>query len=183
VNNDVFPACASRNVFGFQPEDWIYWRNQPANPLKDSLIVAHLGTGSSSNLFRCPADKDDSFRIARNTDGVGIYPFSYSMTSIDVDRGITSVKQGTVWHPYKFSQIKNPARKFVLAEEQSVTVGPDCSDPNGEIIVDGRYVPGVGNDVLTSRHEKKADVGFCDGHVESVKWQFGNDTANSDPAL
>src|SRR5260221_6781750 len=43
-NNDVFPACASRNTYGFQVLDWIYWRNNlPAYPLKDSLIVAHLG--------------------------------------------------------------------------------------------------------------------------------------------
>src|SRR5688572_1708822 len=25
-NNDTFFACASRNSFGYQPEDWIYWR-------------------------------------------------------------------------------------------------------------------------------------------------------------
>src|SRR5258706_14447758 len=36
-NNDVFPACASRNTYGFQVLDWIYWRNNlPAYPLKDS---------------------------------------------------------------------------------------------------------------------------------------------------
>ena len=183
VSNDVFPACGSRNTFGFQAEDWIYWRNQPAYPLKNSLIVAHLGTGSTSNLFRCPADKDDRDRIASNTDGNGIYPFSYSMTSYDIDRGITSVKQGTVWHPFKFTQIKNPAKKIVLAEEQSMLSGPECSDPTGDVINDGRYVPGGGNDELTSRHVRKADVGFCDGHVETVKWQFGDDTANSDPNL
>src|ERR1051326_7703989 len=28
-NNGVFPACASRNTYGFQVEDWIYWRPPP----------------------------------------------------------------------------------------------------------------------------------------------------------
>src|SRR6266536_4774419 len=42
-NNDVFPACASRNTYGFHVEDWIYWRNNlPAYPLKNSLIIFYL---------------------------------------------------------------------------------------------------------------------------------------------
>src|SRR5437762_1717324 len=63
-NNNVFPACASRNTFGFQVEDWIYWRtNMPAYPIEKSPIVAPLGSGgASSNTFRCPADRDNSAR-------------------------------------------------------------------------------------------------------------------------
>src|ERR1043166_4226946 len=39
-NNHVFPACASRNTYGFHVEDWIYWRTTlPAYPLKNSLII------------------------------------------------------------------------------------------------------------------------------------------------
>ena len=48
------------------------------------------------------------------------------------------------------------------------------------VVVDGRYVPG-GSDTLTSRHNKRADVGFADGHVENVKWQFGDNLNNTDP--
>src|SRR5687767_9892431 len=44
-NNDTFFACASRNSFNFQPEDWIYWRtNRATHPLENSPIVRHLGT-------------------------------------------------------------------------------------------------------------------------------------------
>src|SRR2546428_93418 len=40
-NNNVFAACASRNTYGFQVEDWIYWRtNMPAYPIEKSPIVA-----------------------------------------------------------------------------------------------------------------------------------------------
>jgi len=188
--NEVYPACASRNTFGFQVEDWIYWRpNQPAYPLKNSLIVATLGTGSADKLFRCPADKDDTWR---NSDyPTDPYNYSYTMTSYDVDRGITSVRDGAGWHPYKFTKIKNPARKIVIAEEQSVLSGPECSvsrsvNPNAGIVNDGRWVPALdlnGGDYITSRHNKRGDVGFGDGHVQSVPWQFGMDQKNSDPAL
>jgi prepilin-type N-terminal cleavage/methylation domain-containing protein len=109
-NNDVFPACGSRTTFGFQVEDWIYWRaNQPAYPLKNSLIIAYLGTGSSGTLLRCPCDKDDTWRISITTPD--IYAYSYTMTSYDVDRGITSVRDGAGWHPYKFTKIKNFRRR------------------------------------------------------------------------
>jgi prepilin-type N-terminal cleavage/methylation domain-containing protein/prepilin-type processing-associated H-X9-DG protein len=182
-NNDVFPACASRNTYGFQPEDWIYWRpTLPAYPLKSSLIVWYLGTGSSTNLFRCPCDKDDSDRVALAPD---IYSFSYTLNSYgDPGQGLTSVRempQGTgVWHPYKYTQIKNPARKYMICEEQTVLHGPECSDPNINILNDGRMTFG---DVLTSRHNKRADIGFADGHVAPVKWQTAQDVSNFDPSL
>jgi prepilin-type processing-associated H-X9-DG protein len=110
--------------------------------------------------------------------------FSYSMTSLDdPNGGITSVRELPSltgrWHPYKQSAIKNPAKKLMIAEEQTVIRGPDCSDPNRDILVDGRYV--AGGDVLTSRHNKKANAGFADGHAQNVKWQFGDDLNNTDP--
>src|SRR6266704_657385 len=87
-NNDVFAACASRNTYGWHVEDWIYWRTtQPAYPIQKSPIVAPLGSGlTSSNTFRCPLDRDDSFRKAEQNDGVnGPYYYSYSMTSYDLN--------------------------------------------------------------------------------------------------
>jgi prepilin-type processing-associated H-X9-DG protein len=36
-------------------------------------------------------------------------------------------------------------------------------------------------DILTSRHNKRADIGFADGHVQAVKWQFYQDPANFRP--
>jgi len=99
----------------------------------------------------------------------------------DPNGGITSVRElSGRWHPYKQSAIKNPAKKLMIAEEQTVIRGPDCSDPNRDILVDGRYV--AGGDVLTSRHNKKANAGFADGHAQNVKWQFGDDPNNTDPA-
>jgi prepilin-type N-terminal cleavage/methylation domain-containing protein/prepilin-type processing-associated H-X9-DG protein len=180
-NNDVFFACASRNTYGFQVEDWIYWRpTLPAYPVKNSLVVSYLGTGWSTNpaVLRCPCDKDDSDRLALAPD---IYNFSYTLDSYgDPGQGITSVRDtGGIWHPYKSTQIKNPSQKYLICEEQSVLRGPECSDPTINILNDGRMTTG---DVLTSRHNKRADIGFADGHVAPVKWQTYQDLNNFDPS-
>ena len=127
-NNNVFPACASRNTYGFQIEDWIYWRtNMPVYPIEKSPIVAPLGSGgSSSNTFRCPADRDNTYRqlAAQSDPGNGAYNYSYSMLSLGLNgsasKGDTSIRDGGGWHPFKSTQIVNPAKKLVIAEEQSV---------------------------------------------------------------
>src|SRR5882762_4789902 len=162
-NNNTFAACASRTVYGFHVEDWIWWRaNMPAYPVWKSSIVAPLGSGMmTSNVFRCPIDRDDSDRIARTGGDPGPYYFSYTMTSYDlannVSRGITSiVDTGNGLHPFKSTSIKNPAAKIMFAEEQSsLSLKGEVSDPNGEILNDGRWVAD-GGDRLTSRHGKKA---------------------------
>jgi len=192
-NNNTFAACASRSTYGFHQEDWIWWRaNNPAYRVWNSAIVVPLGSGMmTSNIFRCPVDRDDTDRIAltgpANSDP-GPYYYSYSMTSYDLNgnasRGMSSiVDTGNGLHPFKSTGIKNPAAKIMFAEEQSsVHVKGEVSDPNGDIINDGRWVPD-GQDRLTSRHGRKANVGWADGHVSLVDWKFGQDTHNSDPAL
>jgi prepilin-type N-terminal cleavage/methylation domain-containing protein/prepilin-type processing-associated H-X9-DG protein len=191
--NNTYAACASRSTYGFHVEDWIYWRaSNPAYPVWKSAIAIPLGSGmTTSNMFRCPVDRDDSDRIAltgpANSDP-GPYYYSYSMTSYDlngsVSRGISSiVDTGNGLHPFKATSIKNPAAKILFAEEQSsLTLKGEVSDPAGDIINDGRWVPN-GQDRLTSRHGKKANVGWCDGHVSLVTWQFATNTINSQPDL
>jgi prepilin-type N-terminal cleavage/methylation domain-containing protein/prepilin-type processing-associated H-X9-DG protein len=191
-NLNVAPGCASRNTYGFHLDDWIYWRtNQPAYPIQNSPIVAPLGSGMSSNVFRCPGDKDDSQRKrdAVSDPANGAYNYSYSMTSYDLDgagrcRGVTSIRDtGNVWHPYRITQMVNPAKKFVLIEEQTVLSGPECADPTGGPINDGRWTGYNGSDRITGRHNKRGDIGFGDGHVQSVRWQEGLKQENSDPAF
>jgi hypothetical protein len=179
----VFPGTASRNTYGFHVEDWIYWRiNVAAYPIEKSPIVVPLGS-ASSNLFRCPVDRDDRDRLAIS-DGNGPYFYSYSMTSYDLNngqnRGMASINNGS-WYPFKATAIRNPARKIMLAEEQSALRGTEVSDPTGGIINDGRWV-GT-SDVLTSRHARKACIAFADSHVLAVPWKFGQDAANSRPDL
>jgi prepilin-type N-terminal cleavage/methylation domain-containing protein/prepilin-type processing-associated H-X9-DG protein len=183
-NNSVFPGTGSRSTYGFHVEDWIYWRTTlPAYPVQNSPIAAQVGS-LTSNLFRCPLDRDNKERLA-SADGNGPYLYSYTMTSYDLlngaNRGMASINDGTRFYSFKANSIKNPAAKIVLAEEQSSYLANEVSDPTANIINDGRWIPT--GDVLTSRHNKRADVGFVDGHVTAVRWQFGRDTINSDPAL
>jgi prepilin-type N-terminal cleavage/methylation domain-containing protein/prepilin-type processing-associated H-X9-DG protein len=183
-NNNVYPGAASRNTYGFRVDDWIYWRlNQPAYPVEKSPIVVYTAS-ASSNLFRCPVDKDDRDRIAI-ADGNGPYIYSYSMNSYGLGNnnqnlGMTSINDGS-WHPFNTANVKNPARKILLAEEQSSLRGEEVSDPAVNVINDGRWVPT--GDVITSRHNKRGDVGWADGHVTAIPWKAAMDTNNSLPSL
>lgn len=193
-NNNIFPGCASRNTFGFQRDDWIWWRtSQPMYPVQNSPIVAPLGSGlTSSNIFRCPLDRDDSYRNSPAYTGPpgsnpGPYYYSYSMTSYDLTNGqcvgMTSIRDAAgIWHAFKSTNINKPASKIMIVEEQSSLKPGEVSDPTGEIINDGRWVA-TGDDRLTSRHGKKGDVIWADSHVSGVNWKFAMDPINSRPDL
>ena len=71
ISGMSIPPAASRNTFGFQPDDWIYWRTAPVQvyqgvqeTLEKSPVVAYLGTKTTTNIFRCPGDISDRDRIA-----------------------------------------------------------------------------------------------------------------------
>src|SRR5262249_15550972 len=87
--NNTFAACGSRTTYDFHVEDWIWWRaTRVNNRVWNSPIVQPLGSGmTTSNIFRCPIDRDDSDRIAQtgpvNSDP-GPYYYSYSMNSYDL---------------------------------------------------------------------------------------------------
>jgi len=187
-NNDTYFACASRNSFGFQLEDWIYWRtNRNSYPgIEKSPIVRHLGTGISSNLFKCSLDKDNTERRQRQSDAHGWYIYSYSFTSRESGGntlGITSVFQAGKKSYFKQEGIKNPSQKMMVVEEQTTHKRGESVDVGGssEIINDGRWVPG--GDKITARHNKKGQSNFADGHAETVRPQIADQRQFSDPTF
>ena len=156
--NDVFPACASRSKYGFQVEDWIYWRNVTAYPISKSPIFVTIGIGSTgTNIFRCPMDRDDTYRNAQSTP---IYPCSYTMTSYDLVNnanpyGMTSVF--TVGAQFKQSILRNPTGKIMFAEEVAKKTSDDNPDPTyTKVIDDGRFVPGSNR--LTTKGLERAEA-------------------------
>jgi prepilin-type N-terminal cleavage/methylation domain-containing protein/prepilin-type processing-associated H-X9-DG protein len=179
--NDVFPACASRSTYGFAVEDWIYWRDEPAYPLAKSPIFIMVGN-TTTNVFRCPMDREPS-----NRSGTPKYPCSYTMTSYDLQSGVnvgmSSIFSGGTRAAFKHTQIKNPASKIMLAEEVTKNSADDNPVPGlyTGTISDGRWVPT--KNLLTARHNKKANAGFADGHVQSVTWRFATNVVNSRPDL
>lgn len=183
-NQDCFPAAASENTYGFHVEDWIYWRVIPGYPpITQSPIVTGLGS-ASSNLFRCSLDRDDSERLPpKNTDPNGPYYYSYSLNAIGLKNnenvGMATIieKSGRVSR-FKMGSVRNPVLKIMLAEEQATHKPGEASDtnPSSSIINDGRWVsPG---DSLSVRHNKKANVGFADGHVQPVTPAYAKDLTN-----
>jgi len=188
--NDVYPSCASRNIYGFQPDDWIYWRtgadianyNGVLETLDKSPIVAYLGTKITTNIFRCPDDVSDRDRIA--VVGVPIYWYSYSMTGNGLDgnninQGLTSVMEdvgsGAAMFQFKNSSVRAPSQKIAFAEEVTLPNQPGSDAPPYDTTVsmidDGRWEPP--GDALTTRHDGNPNVGFIDGHVVRGNWQWG----------
>jgi prepilin-type N-terminal cleavage/methylation domain-containing protein len=191
-NHDTYPGCASRGIYGFHAEDWIYWRTNTAiyPPFTQSPILTSV-PGLQKPSLRCPLDNNDTDRLNFDYgDSQGPYLFSYSMTGYGLDSdgnnlGITTVVQTTggvtTSHPFKEGGVKNPAGKIMLAEEPGTLANSDGSG-GGNIIQDGRWMP-PNHDPLTTRHGGKADVTFADYHVASVDQDFGDDPANSNPGL
>ena len=180
-NHDTFPGIASR-IYGYHPEDWIYWRTNTAlyPPFEKSPILTVLPTGRPS--LRCPLDLDDDDRIddTQWNDGYGPYLFSYSLNgygldSDNVNGGMSTVVDSssgtTVAYAFRENSVHNPANKIALVEE------PGSRSENGALINDGRWYPAV--DPLSTRHNGKANVTFADGHAQLVPPDFSSDTNNS----
>jgi prepilin-type N-terminal cleavage/methylation domain-containing protein/prepilin-type processing-associated H-X9-DG protein len=188
-NRDTFPGTASRNTYGFHNEDWIYWRTNIATypPVEKSPIAVHIGT-VTSNLFRCPLDRDNSER--RTGDANGPYNYSYSLLSLDLsgtrNLGMASIFQGSVNNPtaylYKIGSVIRPTDKIMFAEEQTTHKRGESIDVGGSssIINDGRYVPPGDN--ITLRHNKKGDITFADSHVGSMTPQLADNPFYHDPS-
>jgi type II secretory pathway pseudopilin PulG len=212
--NDTFPGVASKGAYQPMREDWIFWNisrtvSDPTvppgfftNPV-NSAIGPYIGR-FTTNLFRCPADRDVQERVLawqRNPrGGDNPYLYSYSLNSVvegDGNHGIGSVYQrGLPPLHFKSAAIKRPANKIMLVDENGDAnlCGPNSLD----VIDDGRWVPGdnyQGN-VITARHQfprgrrvpvldflrrGKGCVLFADAHVEAVSPQFGTVAENYDP--
>jgi prepilin-type N-terminal cleavage/methylation domain-containing protein/prepilin-type processing-associated H-X9-DG protein len=180
-NHDTFHGIASR-MYGYHPEDWIYWRSDTNTypPFSKSPILAVLPTDKPS--LRCPLDISDDDRIDSTefNDGYGPYLFSYSfngwgLDSDGVNGGMSSVIDTSGGTPkavlFRESSVRNPAAKIALVEE------PGSRSENGALINDGRWEPA--NDPLSTRHAGKANVTFADWHAELVASDFSSDTNNS----
>src|SRR5277367_1909391 len=86
-NGNTFPGIASRDIYGFHPEDWVYWRTNTAlfPSFNQSPILTSI-PGLQKPSLRCPLDTSDSDRNANViNDGYGIYPFSYSFNGYGLD--------------------------------------------------------------------------------------------------
>jgi prepilin-type N-terminal cleavage/methylation domain-containing protein/prepilin-type processing-associated H-X9-DG protein len=205
-NNDTYAGAASANTYGPHLEDWIYWRVPPYTPtlngvymtLEKSTVIAMLGTGAKTNLFRCPADRLDSDRVTYAQSGDGPYYYSYEFTSWNINAGVnpgitTIIDTSGKAYRFKSSQVRNPAGKIMVAEPvAALNPGdePAIESQLGShwVVQCGRWEPynaaGTAlNNFLTVRHNRKGDVTFADGHAAAVTWQFATNVLNLKPDL
>jgi len=213
-NNDVYPGAASANTYGPHLADWIYWRVPPATsldgggqlmPLNHSTLVTQLGTGGSTNMFRCPTDINDTFRVnpTYQQSGDGPYLFSYEMTSFNIDANGNSAGLTTIVdlankaYPFRSTAVKHPSSKMMVVEPVAALTTFDAPpiDLNGPrwICQSGRFepcaavasatTPGTFINFLTVRHNKRSDSCFVDGHCEAVGQNYATNVIYLQPNL
>jgi prepilin-type N-terminal cleavage/methylation domain-containing protein/prepilin-type processing-associated H-X9-DG protein len=197
-NSDVYAGAASANTYGPHLEDWIYWRTGANTPtvngvlmtLNKSPLIQLLGTGASTNIFRCPADQYDNDRVTYAQSGDGPYYYSYEFTSYNLQSatgpnpGFTTIIDTTGKGYYsKSTAVRNPSGK-IMCVEPVAALNPQNDEPPAEVAAGatwvvqcGRWQPfgstppytGTPNNFLSIRHSKKySDAVFGDGHVEEV---------------
>ncbi len=203
-NNDVYPGAASANTYGPHLEDWIYWRaganmqtvNNVLMTLNKSTLVTQLGTGGSTNMFRCPMDRDDQDRINYAQAGDGPYLFSYEMVSFNVDNGAgsgltTIIDLSNNSYPFRSTAVRRPSTKLMVVEPVARLVPgdePDIERAMGStwVVQCGRFQPfntaktGL-NNFLTVRHDKRSNSTFADGHAEAVGQNYATNIVYLDP--
>jgi prepilin-type N-terminal cleavage/methylation domain-containing protein/prepilin-type processing-associated H-X9-DG protein len=172
-NADAFPARGSRNDYGPQPEDWIYWQTAAdpggARDPNGSRIAPYIGNFTAT-LLRCPRDTDLS---AEKRYG---YQYSYSLNASSQATNSTYTGMATFISKnrqtifiIRAASIKNPSGKIMLAEERATET--DGQGTEWGVINDGAWCPDPDNgspNLLTVRHAGKADVAFADGHQDAV---------------
>ncbi|MGA2867721.1 MAG: prepilin-type N-terminal cleavage/methylation domain-containing protein [Verrucomicrobiota bacterium] len=192
-NNDTMLSDGSRLLAA--SADWIYWRlgNSLMLPSQSPVLLAING---GTNILNCPADINNSARLAVQTARGTPYWYSYtangyqsSATSMEV---FSTYNPDSSWHPAKLSHVNHPANKIMLAEEptwlgdippQCLAVNPTPTDFDAD---DGRWVPGpgVGNgNTITTRHDTRGNANFVDGHAQAVNYLQAADTNFFNPLL
>jgi prepilin-type N-terminal cleavage/methylation domain-containing protein/prepilin-type processing-associated H-X9-DG protein len=199
---DVYAGAASANTYGFHVEDWIYWRGGSFMPnmpdgtpatLNKSPLIKLLGTGSSTNIFRCPMDTYDVDRTTYAQAGDGPYNYSYEFTSYNISAaganlGFTTIIDLTgKAYTFKSTRVVNPSSKMMAVEPVAAIKPNDApAGDTGWVVQCGRWEPfnaaitSVGN-YLSLRHSKKSDSAFADGHVEVVGQNYATNQMYSNP--
>jgi prepilin-type N-terminal cleavage/methylation domain-containing protein/prepilin-type processing-associated H-X9-DG protein len=199
-SNDIYAGAASANTYGPHLEDWIYWRTGGYTPTVNGVymtpdkspLLKLLGTQGSTNIFRCPMDRNDKDRIALAQSGDGPYCYSYEFTSYNVSGtvspGFTTIidLSGRAYY-FKTVSVRNPSAK-ILCVEPVASLSPGDAPPNDTtwVVQSGRWEPFNAaqtalNNYLTMRHNKKSDAGFADGHVQAITQQYATNLMYSLP--
>ena len=209
-NNDIEACGASGTADGPHLEDWIYWRIPPVTVNgvlmtadRSPILQAIGGTVGTTNLFHCPLDTDNSFRINQGVAAEGYsYNFSYEMCSFELTSGTPTANPGPATligitgtaYRFKASAIRNPVNKILVAEPCDTLRAGDAPPVDTTWAVEtGRWQPfkpgstattiGALDNYLTCHHDNRANCAFSDGHAQLIPWQYGTNAIYSAPWL
>jgi prepilin-type N-terminal cleavage/methylation domain-containing protein/prepilin-type processing-associated H-X9-DG protein len=190
-NSDNMPSPAG-NAAGFNPSDWIYWRNDggtsanypgAADYIQNSQLLLAVGAKGGTNLFICPSQTE--FPSAKY---VYSYSINFSMTLSYPDSGTTPYTAT----PFKYSSIRRPTDKFMFVEEPASLSPTECCQPGiasgtedgagSGFLDDGKWEPDpanpFGHNLISVRHHPNgpnagSNVVFADGHAQITPWWEG----------
>jgi len=187
-NKNYFPRPAPFYSGSRQPrgEDWLWWYD--ITKFRDSTILKYMKT-AKEDVFRCPSDTEWQNRPKTNAGKGGPYKYSYvqvnrlnSIPESYINSSATP-QQLIAMCALKITQVKQPAEKVMLYEEDELTIDDGAANPYG------------GANLLAIRHEryktnpdgpevnlsKRGNVAFCDGHADFVPRKMLYPGANGAP--
>jgi len=183
-SKDVMPSDGSRvRNPSTAPDQWIWWNGGAGlyGPDKSPILLA---IKSTTNIFRCPMDiLPASQRQSTSQNG---WNYSYTMNGYSKSGGelagcgstyASSLNPGQ-FMARKLTNIRRPVDKIMLAEEPVSTLDIPTGFPSTAYADDGRWVPGP--NTITTRHSKRGNANFADGHAQPVDAAFAKDPDHFD---
>ncbi|HEX8913345.1 MAG TPA: type II secretion system protein [Humisphaera sp.] len=143
-------------------EDWIFW--QPTRDVNDSSLARYLGLPVNEELYRCPSDLNWQTRA---------YRFSYVLNKRTSCINAPNVAVAQLAR--KVTQVRRPAEKLLMYEEDERTVDDGHGNPdNGGNLLAIRHdfrkrSPDNG---MSNNSECRGNILFCDNHAGYVDRNF-----------
>jgi prepilin-type N-terminal cleavage/methylation domain-containing protein/prepilin-type processing-associated H-X9-DG protein len=186
--NEVMPSDASRvRNPSTAPDQWIWWNGGAGlyGPDKSPILVL---TKATTNLFRCPMDQQPAKQ--RESSSQNGWHFSYTMNGYVKSGGelagcgSTYASGSGSFMARKLTSIVRPVEKIMLAEEPVSAQDIPAGYPSTAYADDGRWVPGVtGPNTITTRHMKRGNANFADGHAQPVDAKYASDPVHFDTSF
>ena len=175
-----------------QPEDWIYWEDEPIGTDPDRAfekgpLMPYLGNSANREVFQCPSDD------VQNRRPNVIYRFSYSANYLILK--LPPISQGWIdAYPdgngtLRLSEIVSPSDKVLMIDETAETVDDGCwawmaKLGDGQNIISNRHMRREEQRQYLDRPEGgKGNALFADFHVEYIERKASYTPFNFDPKL
>jgi prepilin-type processing-associated H-X9-DG protein/prepilin-type N-terminal cleavage/methylation domain-containing protein len=179
-DNQVYPLGSNPKFLkGGYPEHQTAWNTalqgilNRADPVRNPNFIQTMSQG----LWRCAAAPRPS-NIPAET---GYFSYGYNAYGLSTNANSLGLGGHYVWHDGPDKSMTPPVKDFEVAKpSETMAIGDSFVGGNG-VIVDGGWWFGRRSGLQDyfgstkrsyARHQGKANVVFCDGHVESPTLKF-----------